>query len=198
MSQPLPETGKARRTYEALLDATRAEIAESGSFRAEAVADRAGTSPATFYVYFPSKDDALHAVFSRALDELVELVRETLTVERLLEKGLSEVCRALVADACAFFTREALVFRLALAQLPQQRTLRASYREHQAIVADLYRRFLRLGQRAGQLRRGNIDTVATTLMVISQGFNNPLLVGREPNDRVQGELALVLERLLAP
>ena len=53
--------GKAERTRASLVKATGDEIAESGSFTAERVAARAGTSVATFYSHLPTKDVALTA-----------------------------------------------------------------------------------------------------------------------------------------
>ena len=80
-----PEGGKARRTWNGLVSATCAEIGATGSFSADRVAARAGASPATFYAYFASKDAALTAVFSRALDSMLAVIDESMTVEHLLD-----------------------------------------------------------------------------------------------------------------
>jgi len=200
MAAPEPRSSRSRRTRRALLAATRAEIAAAGSFTADRVAARAGTAPATFYAHFPSKDDALEAAFSAVLDELVAVVDAELSVERLLEEGLPALCRRFVREATGFFGREAAVFRLALARLPASRPLRATYREHQQAVFARYRRFLALGRAAGRLRAAGPgeDPTPIVLMVVTQGLNNPLALGRGADDPVLAELGAVLERLLAP
>jgi len=193
-----PEGGKARRTYEALLRACGEELAATGSFSAERVAARSGTSPATFYAYLGSKDAALAAVFSRALDRLVEVVERELSVERLLERGLPRLCRDFAAAAAAYFGEQSLVFRCALARLPGSRALREVYRAHERVVFERYRRFLELGRAAGKLRDAEPAGLAQALLVVTEGLNNPLVVGRGPDDPLVVELGDVVCRLLAP
>ena len=87
------ENSKSQRTLARLVECTGQEIAESGSFTAERVAARAGTSVATFYSHLPTKDVALTAAFNAAMDDLVELVEARLTGEALLEDGLEAFAR---------------------------------------------------------------------------------------------------------
>jgi AcrR family transcriptional regulator len=193
-----PHGGKARRTCEALVEAVAEEIRATGSFTAERAAARAGASPATFYAYLPSKEAALAAAFSRVLDRLSGEIAANLDVERLLEHGLPRLARDLVSSGLAFFTAEARVFRLALAQLPESAALRAIYREHEAAAFARYRRFLALGAEAGKLRRGDADALARALMVVTQGLNNPIALRCEEGDPLVDELAAVVVGLLAP
>jgi AcrR family transcriptional regulator len=194
----VPTGGKARRTYESLVEASWAEIAATGSFSAERVAARAGASPATFYAYFASKDDALAAAFARVLDRMVEVVERGLQIERLLERGLGALCREFVGSAAAFFTEQSLVFRCALARLPENRALRSVYREHETAVFLRYRRFLELGQAAGKLRQGDPETLARAMLVVTEGINNPLALGLDADDPLIAELGDTLRRLLEP
>src|SRR5690606_13955869 len=58
---PLPSTARGEATRRKLLEAAEAEIGENG-FAATSVASitrRAGVAQGTFYLYFPSKKDAL-------------------------------------------------------------------------------------------------------------------------------------------
>ncbi len=198
MGVEIPAGGKARRTYENLLEATRCEIAASGSFTAERVANRDGSSLATFYTYFPSKDDALAAAFARALDRLGRWVDAELSIERLLELGLENFCADFVRGCLGFFADESMIFRLALARLSENRELRAAYRDSEDAVFHLYRHFIGLGQAAGKLRDGDPQTMARAMLVITQGLNNPAILGLDPADPLHPELRDVLVRLLAP
>lgn len=192
-----PSGGKAQRTYDRLAAATLDEINAHGSFTAEAVARRAESSPATFFSYFPTKDDALAAAFSLALDELVRVAESGLRIEDLLDRGLEPVCGDFVDQVVSYFTRYALMFRAALVQLPQNKSIRDTFRDHQARTLAHYVRFIELGQKSGFMRKGDKNTLANTLMVMTQGLNNPLLTGRK-QAKLHRELARGLILHLAP
>lgn len=194
----IPESKKAQRTRARLVEATEAEISESGFFTAERVAARAGTSVATFYSHLPTKDDALTAAFSGVMDALVAVVDEHLKVERLLDRGLEGVSKDFVAACLDFFTARSLVFRCALARMPEHRPLREVYRAHESEAFSRYTRFVELGQAAGKIGSGNTETLARTLLVLSQGLNNPLALGLAETDPLGGQLARLIEILLAP
>ena len=191
-------SSKSRQTCENLTGAVRAEIAATGSFTAERVALRAGTSPATFYLHFATKNHALCATFDAVLDRMVEWVDGVLRIERLLEEGLESLCAEFVAGCAGFFAEESLVFRCALARLPESRELRLAYRRHEDAVFERYRRFVTLGQSAGKIRAGDPTAIARALLVFSQGLNNPLALGLADEDPLLGELADMLQRLLTP
>jgi AcrR family transcriptional regulator len=193
-----PTSGKARRTYEKLVEATSAEIAASGSFSAERVAARADASPATFYAYFSTKDAALVAAFSLVLDRLVDWLNQTLSIEALLEKGVRNFCHDFVVGATDFFTQESLVFRRALAGLPESRAMREVYRDHEQIALERYQRFVALAQSAGKVRRGDPKRIARALLVLTQGLNNPMTLGLDADDPLLRELADALSGLLSP
>jgi len=193
-----PTSAKARRTYQKLVEATSAEIAANGSFSAERVAARAGASPATFYAYFATKDVALAAAFSLVLDRMVDWLQETLSIEALLERGMQEFCREFVRGVTDFFTRESLVFRCALARLPENRAVRDAYREHERLAFQHYQRFVELAQSAGKARRDDPARMARALLVLTQGLNNPTVLGAPADDPLLKELADTLARLLSP
>lgn len=193
----LPAGRKALATYRALVGATRETIAATGGFAAEQVAERAGMSPATFYSYFPSKEEALAAALDDVLTDLVDRTLAEFSVERLLEDGLRPVLERAVAASLDVFTSGALVLRLALARLPESRTIRHVYRDHQQHATEALRRFVRLGVAAGRLRVADQESATVTLLVALQGLNNPLLLGREPGDPVVRLQVDALEHLLA-
>ena len=193
-----PISGKARRTYQKLVEATCAEIAASGSFSAERVAARANASPATFYAYFSTKDAALAAAFSLVLDRLVEWLEQRLSIEALLENGIRKFCHDFVVGATDFFTHDSLVFRCALARLPEDRAMRETYREHERLAFQHYERFIALAQSAGKVRRDDPTQMARALLVLTQGLNNPMTLGLDAADPLLQELADALAGLLSP
>ena len=192
------EPGKAERTRIRLVEATGEEIAEAGSFTAERVAARAGTSVATFYSHLPTKDAALTAAFSAAMDELVAVIDRRLSVESLLESGLEGVAQDFVHSSLDFFAARSLVFRLALALMPEHRPLRVVYREHESSAFSLFSRFIELGQSAGKVRQGDPLLLARVFLVFSQGLNNPLTLGLAEGDPLGDELAALVVALLKP
>ena len=192
------EPGKAERTRVRLVEATGEEIAETGSFSAERVAARAGTSVATFYTHLPTKDAALTAAFSAAMDEMVAVIEQHLAVETLLEGGLEELVQKFVQASLVFFSSHSLIFRLALARMPEHRPLREVYRAHESVSFSLYSRFIELGQAAGKIRQGDPLLLARAFLVFSQGLNNPLILGLAEGDPLGGELAALVVALLEP
>lgn len=192
------ESGKSQRTLARLVECTGQEIAESGSFTAERVAARAGTSVATFYSHLPTKDVALAAAFDATMDDLVELVEARLAGEASLEDGLEAFARDFVDASLAFFADRSLIFRCALARMPECRPLREVYRAHQAQAFSRYARFIETGQAAGKVRPGDVEALARAFLVLSQGLNNPLALGLGEGDPLRAELAGLVQALLAP
>ncbi len=175
-------TARSRRTREALVDAVLAELRDSGSFTAGPVAARAGCSAATFYAHFPTKDDALAEAFGAVLDELVDRSASRFAVGPGIvhpltgTRGPTRFWLDVVDDLVEFFGREHLVFRSALARLPEHRPLRQSYRRAERHMLEVLRRFVVAGQADGVVPCGDPDQLATTLLVVAQGCNNPRLL----------------------
>jgi AcrR family transcriptional regulator len=191
-----PQGGKARRTYDALVAATRRVIASTGTFSAETVGERAGMSQATFYSYFPTKDDALAAAFDLVLTDLDAAGAHALDVERLLDTDLRTVLSEAVAAVLDVFRDNALVFRLALVRLPEAKAIRDVFRRRERDGYQILRRFVELGQKAGAIRRSNTDRLTTTLLVTLQGLNNPILLRRRKDQPALDDIVSMLVGLL--
>ncbi len=190
-----PTTRKARATYDTLVAATRTVIRRTGALSPDDVAETAQMSPATFYAYLSSKDVALAAAFDRSLGEMLERVRHTASVERLLEEGLEATVGKMVAEVAEGFRLDARIFRLATGRLGESDLLRAVYRQREADALEMLSRFIRLGAVAGKLRaEPDPDTVARALLVVLQGLQNPLLYDEGAG---HGVVALVSEMLTA-
>ena len=91
--------GKLERTRQRLVNSIREEIAASGNFSGEQVAARAGTSVATFYNHFDSREDALIAAYELLMQDLVALVVDHCRIERLLDLGLRDFLAAWLESA---------------------------------------------------------------------------------------------------
>jgi AcrR family transcriptional regulator len=193
----VPAGGKAQRTYQTIVGATRRVVTETGRFSGESVAASAGVAPATFYAYFPSKDEALAAALDQVLTEAVTGAMGALDVVRLLDLGLRAVLEEAVAATLDTFAGSSRVMRLALARLPESATIRQVYREHQGYALGELRRFVALGTAAGRLAAEDPDVAATVLLVLLQGLNNPLLTRPDREPRAVSAMVDALHHLLA-
>ncbi len=194
-----PSPTKAERTHAKLVDAAVVEICLNGSFSADTIARRAGTSVATFYTHFESKEVALTEAFSRTLDSLVAVVQNAWQVERLLEVGLSELVQTAVEASISFFAEHNWLFRLALAELPNSKLIRKAYKDHEAQALAAYERFVQLGQRAGLVKgsQDDVATIAKAHLILTQGLNNPQLL-QQKDQALTIAIARAIEANLAP
>ena len=192
-----PETRKARATYGALVDATRAVVNARGVLSPEEVAAKAEVSVATFYVYFASKDEALAAAFDRVLDEMNDATQAALDPGRLLDHGLEVVLGDLGRRVVRQFTGDAGVFRLAISRLPDAEDARRVYRERERESLSTLTEFVRRGIRAGAVRDADPDRLARALLISLQGYQNPLLL-QAGAGQLLNDLVGMLIGLLAP
>lgn len=148
------ESGLGRRelnklqTREALLTAARDAFVENGTFTTvEAIADRAMVSRATFFNYFPSKDELLGALY----EELIARMEQA--VDELLARDLSTGER--IAEVFGDFARRASgpsTFLLAFtAELDRAATLE-QVRERGEQLRALMARIVQAGSAAGDVR----------------------------------------------
>jgi AcrR family transcriptional regulator len=195
---PAPTPGKADRTRQRLVAAVRQEVESTGGFTADGVARRVGSSAATFYNHFASKDDALRAAFAAAMAELVEFVSRELQIERVLEAGLDAFALHWAGASADFFRENSVVFRAAGSQLPLSKDLREVYRAQEEAALERYERFVRLGQTARLIRAGDASAIAQALMIFSEGWNNPRVLKMKTQGALHRELAGSVVRMLAP
>ena len=191
-------TGKLQRTRQKLVHAIREEIAVSGRFSAETVTQRAGSSTATFYNHFATKDDALTAAYEQLMGELVEMVNEKCHIERLLDIGLRELVDSWVLRSAEFFCLNAPLFRVAQAAIERSKPMRDVFRQHEATVIEMYRRFIERGQAASLIRPGDPEAMAQMITVVSESWTHPLVQRLEPGSALHQELTESVVRMLSP
>ena len=183
-----PSSGRAARTRAELAQSAHDEFAHTGILNAAAIANRAGVSTATFYAYFDTHDDAVAAALDISLAAVVNIAERHFHIEALLERGLEAVIDDIIHDTYAVFLAETLVMRAALARLAHHRAIRDVYRRHEARCYDHLARQIDLGQKAGLLRDGDPARRATSLLVLMQGINNPLLTRQNLNEEIVADL----------
>lgn len=192
-----PETRRSRATRRALVQAVRTVVRRSGSLSPEAVAAEAGVAPATFYLHFASKDEALAAAFDEVLEDLHTTTAAALTLDQLLDEGLETIVRRLVRGVVKGFRRDAGVVRLAISRLPESETVRAVYRHWTDATLELLTGFVRSGARAGLIDGTDPTTTAAALLISLQGYQNPELL-QPGTSAVLDRLAAMILALLRP
>ena len=182
-------TARSRRTRAALVTAVHAELRASGTCTAERVAAAAGCSEATYYAHFPTKDDAVAEAFGVALGALDDLSRRVFVRDELQRDGPVSVGARVERELVRYFRTESLVFRAALARLPEHRGIRERYRETERAVIEHLHEVLGPGP--------DRDARAEATLVISQGVNNPRLLRAPAADPVHARVAAALAAALA-
>ena len=174
---PRPTTARGEATRRRLLDAAEAEIAEKGFSRASisSITRRAGVGQGTFYLYFPSKEDALRELvrhmgreLRRALSLATRGVKARLEIER---KGLEAFLRFSLAHQD--------LYRVVMESQFVDETI---YREYYQTLADAYAQGLERAQAAGEVRAGHAETQAWALMGIAHflGLRYTIWEQRDP------------------
>lgn len=176
----------------------REEIGTRGSFSAEGVSQRAGVSTATFYNHFATKDEALTAAYEQLMDELVEMVSDNCRIEVLLDIGLYVLMERWILRAAEFFRHNAPLFRVAQAAIERSKPMRDVFRQHEASVIELYRRFIERGQAASLIRQEDPEAMARVVAVVSEAWNHPLVQRLEPGNAFHRALTGSIVRMLSP
>jgi AcrR family transcriptional regulator len=183
-----PTNGRAARTRAELAQSAHDEVARTGVLDSGAIASNAGVSTATFYAYFDTHDDAVAAALDISLAAVVNVAERHFHIEALLERSLEAVIDDIIHETHAVFQAENLVMRAALARLAHHRVIRDVYRRHETRCYDFLARQIKLGQKAGLLRDGDPARRATSLLVLMQGINNPLLTRQDLNEEIVADL----------
>ncbi len=188
---------KSERTRLALLNALRAELQATGSYSAESVTRRAGSSTATFYNHFESKDEALDAAFALLMSELLSMVESGLSIELVLERGLHGFGEDWLRNCVQFFRANSVLFRAAQARSLLSPAIEEIYAHSEALAISHCERFIRLGQAAGVFREGEAAAMARGMMILAEGYNNPAVLRLSAGDGLHDELVRCVVQLLA-
>jgi AcrR family transcriptional regulator len=174
---PRPATARGEATRQRLLDAAEAEIGAQG-FHATSVAAitrRAGVGQGTFYLYFPTKEDALRALVRHMGREL----------RRALAQATAGAGDRLAAERRGFeaFARFSLEHRnLYRVVMESQFVDEAVYRDYYQSLADAYAAGLERAVGRGELRAIDPVAAAWALMGIAHfvGLRYAIWEERDP------------------
>jgi AcrR family transcriptional regulator len=192
---PSPD-GKGARTRRALIQHLLAVIAESGEFTADVVAERAGVSPAAFYAHFATKDRALAACLDASFADYTERMARVETIEHLLDHGLEETLRQMVATLLSVNADYLSLLRLARSRVQSSAELREQSRTGERAAFAATARLLELGQAAGRVRAGDVDVMTATVRTVLQGLDSWLV--RSHPAVAADEVPRLLAAYLAP
>jgi len=174
---PRPATARGEATRQRLLDAAETEIGAQG-FHATSVAAitrRAGVGQGTFYLYFPTKEDALRALVRHMGREL----------RRALAQATAGAADRLAAERRGFeaFARFSLEHRnLYRVVMESQFVDEAIYRDYYQSLADAYAAGLGRAVERGELRAVDPVAAAWALMGIAHfvGLRYAIWEERDP------------------
>jgi AcrR family transcriptional regulator len=174
---PQPATKRGAATRQRLLEAAEIEIGEHG-FHAASVSSitrRAGVAQGTFYLYFPTKEDALRELVRHMGHELRHALA---AATRGATDRLDAERRGLVA-----FVRFSLGHTNLYRVVMESQFVDASiYREYYQTLADAYAAGLAKAQASGEIRAGDPAAQAWSLMGIAHfmGLRFAIWDGAEP------------------
>ncbi len=192
---PVPATSRGEATRRKLLEAAEAEIGENGFARSSvaSITKRAGVAQGTFYLYFPSKKDAL-----------VELVRHMgHSLRAALAKATFGAPDRIEAEKRGFeaFVRFSLEHQnLYKVVMESQFVDESIYREYYQTLADAYARNIARAQGRGEVRGGDPAALAWALMGIAHflGLRFPIWEQRPPPQEFLDTVHGLIQRGLTP
>ena len=192
---PVPVTSRGEATRRKLLEAAEAEIGENGFARTSiaSITRRAGVAQGTFYLYFPSKKDAL-----------VELVRHMgHSLRAALAKAIVGASDRIEAEKRGFeaFVRFSLEHQnLYKVVMESQFVDESIYREYYQTLADAYTENIARAQGRGEVRGGDPAALAWALMGIAHflGLRFPIWEQRPPPRQALDTVFGLIDRGLAP
>lgn len=178
---PLPKTGRGEITRKKLLDAARREIGRRGfaDTSVSSITAEAGVGQGTFYIYFRSKEDVLRELvlhmgrtLRRHLTERTAGARDRIDAERRGLKAFLE-----------FIRRNPDHYRVV--EVSQFVDVRA-YRKYYTDFARAYRAALAAAEKRGEIRPGNGEVRAWSLMglAVYLGQRFALMENKTPLDPI--------------
>lgn len=178
----VPVQARARRTVEALLDATAQLLVTEGYGKTTTnkVAERAGTSIGTLYEYFPSREALVTAVIERLAERLVAHTLEALDLA--IADPHEDQVRRWLATMVDALEREAQLVRVIETQVPftwDIPMLRELQRRLEAIAAARGQAIARITGRAYSPETVFLMTTIAKATVLQIATDRPRELDRE-------------------
>lgn len=159
---PRPTTARGEATRRKLLEAAEAEIGENGYARTSVagITKRAGVGQGTFYLYFPSKDDALREL----VRDMGKRLRRSLSEATAGAKDRVEIEKRGFRAFLKFASENQNLYRVVM---ESQFVDESIYREYYQTLADGYAANLSKAQASGEVRKGDAEAQAWALMGVA-------------------------------
>lgn len=159
---PRPTTARGEATRRKLLEAAEAEIGEKGYARTSVagITRRAGVGQGTFYLYFPSKDDALREL----VRDMGKRLRRSLSAATKGAKSRVDIEKRGFKAFMRFASENQNLYRVVM---ESQFVDESIYREYYQTLADSYAANLTKAQAAGEIRPGDPEAQAWALMGVA-------------------------------
>ncbi|MBX3144159.1 MAG: TetR/AcrR family transcriptional regulator [Trueperaceae bacterium] len=159
---PRPTTARGEATRRKLLEAAEAEIGENGYARTSVagITKRAGVGQGTFYLYFPSKDDALREL----VRDMGKRLRRSLSEATAGAKDRVEIEKRGFRAFLKFASENQNLYRVVMESQFVDETI---YREYYQTLADGYAANLSKAQASGEVRKGDAEAQAWALMGVA-------------------------------
>jgi AcrR family transcriptional regulator len=211
-SAPLPTPAHARQRRkdarpQELLDAALALFVEKGyaATRSEEVAQRAGVSKGTLYLYFPSKEELLKAVIRQTLSaDIAEGARLVAAMDGTAQHLLTEVLTQWWVDV--FNSPGSGVFKLVITEMRNFPDLAAFYSEEviqpgTAVIQALLQRGIDTGEFRAVEMASTVHSIVMPLIMMclhkhslgACGFAEPMMA--DPEHFIRQHLALLFQGL---
>jgi AcrR family transcriptional regulator len=153
------------------------ERSHGEGFTVQEVADEAGQSLRTLYLYFESKDDLLLAVFEEAMKTYARIVRVAIAE---LTDELERLAGAILASALIpEHTKSGIDIGLARHRLRLAATAPQLMAKSQLPVLNLLRELTESAAKANRIRGMSKDEAAYLLAMINNGFVTSRTLGNE-------------------
>ena len=159
---PRPTTARGEATRRKLLEAAEAEIGEKGYARTSVagITRRAGVGQGTFYLYFPSKDDALREL----VRDMGKRLRHSLSLATAGAEDRIEVEKRGFRAFLEFASENQNLYRVVMESQFVDENI---YREYYQTLADGYANNLERAQTRGEVREGHAEAQAWALMGVA-------------------------------
>jgi AcrR family transcriptional regulator len=192
---PHPTTARGEATRQKLLDAAEAEFGEKGFHGASvsSITRRAEVAQGTFYLYFPSKEDALRELVRHMGREL----RRALSEASRGERGRLAAERAGLVAFLDFCLAQKNLYRIVM---ESQFVDESIYREYYRTLAAAYAGALERAQAAGEVRASDPEGLAWALMGVAHflGLRYAIWENRRPPPEVLETAFDLVARGVAP
>lgn len=162
------------------------------------ILEKAGTSRASFYFYFASKDDAFLALYHRVAAGITQGFSTLLAQQETSSLGS---LLGLVADWLTLDERTAAVFRNAVHEWPRQEVLSRAYGVDMTQMVDAFVAVLRANGAVDHLAPVDVEAFAATLLWTVERSIAGMLVGEEhltDRDAVVGVLGRLMVSAFLP